>query len=83
MKKRTVYECEVCEARYPKAALAKACEAAHANPEEIRIVHCHFAPISNLALPVSLRKKVPGAVTVRFGPGATEVATYHLIKVGP
>jgi len=83
MKKRTVYECEICEARYPKAALAKACEEAHGDSEEIRIVFCNFSPTTNLALPASLQKKVPQALTVRYGEKSTEVATYHLIKVGP
>lgn len=87
MKKRTVYECEVCETKFRKAEMAKACEESHGDPDpnRIRILHCNFTPSEtrNLALPRSLEKKVPRALTVRYGEGVHEVATYHLIRVGP
>jgi len=83
VKKYTVYECEVCRSRHRKPVEAQKCEESHTEMETVQIVECHFDSTGNLAIPASLRKKVPGAVTVRFGTEATEVATYHLIKVGP
>lgn len=84
MKKYTVYECEICRARYRKAAEAKECEETHTVARAVtQIVECHFDPTGNLAIPEALRKSVPTAVTVRFGPGDIDVAKYHLTKVGP